>query len=231
MVDTLGTQPLPRAAKAHRSFPRVRPAVELWLTWVGAAAVPGLWWLDTPYVSGLGEWLTGAGRIPGLLAGYAVVVLIALMSRFPALGDGVGTDRLARWHAMGGRYTVSLTVAYGLLILWGYAVTAHTEVVRQSGVLVLSYPDVLAATVAGLLLPGIGVVSARAGRDPGADDHRDQRGHPLWAGPSTDHRDGHQNHGGDRHSGSFRERQGPGNQQLCRSPTHPGSACSPKPAR
>jgi predicted ferric reductase len=65
---------------------------------------------------------------------------------------------------MGGRYTVSLVVAHGLLITWGYAVTAHTDVVSQTATLVLSYPDVLMATVAGLLLVGIGVVSARAAR-------------------------------------------------------------------
>ncbi|MFI5085080.1 MAG: ferric reductase-like transmembrane domain-containing protein, partial [Actinomycetales bacterium] len=56
------------------------------------------------------------------------------------------------------------TVAHGLLIIWGYAVTAHTDVLNQTSVLVLSYPDVLAATVAGLLLLGVGVISARAAR-------------------------------------------------------------------
>ena len=71
-----------------------------------------LWWHDTPAVTGFGDWLTNAGRITGLLAGYAVVVLVALMARVPALERGVGTDRLARWHAMGGRYTVGLVVAH-----------------------------------------------------------------------------------------------------------------------
>ena len=54
------------------------------------------------------------------------------MARVPALERGVGTDRLARWHAMGGRYTVSLAVAHTLLIIWGYAVTAHTNVVHET---------------------------------------------------------------------------------------------------
>ena len=51
------------------------------------------------------------------------------MARIPPLERGVGADRLARWHAMGGRYMVSLVVAHALLIIWGYAVTAHTDVV------------------------------------------------------------------------------------------------------
>src|SRR5947208_11181371 len=118
----------------------------------GAVATLLLWWHDTPSISGLGDWLTNAGRITGLLAGYAVVVLVALMARIPPVERGVGADRLARWHAMGGRYTVSLVVAHGLLISWGYAVTAHTDVVSQTKTLLLSYPDVLMATVGGLLL-------------------------------------------------------------------------------
>ena len=86
------------------------------------------------------------------------------MARIPPLERGIGADRLARWHALGGRYTVSLVVAHGLLIIWGYAVTAHTNVAAQTKTLLLSYPDVLVATVAGLLLVGVGVVSARAAR-------------------------------------------------------------------
>ncbi|MDQ0275964.1 putative ferric reductase [Arthrobacter silviterrae] len=164
MVNMLRAQALPRADRVHGRIRCVRPAAVLWLVWAGAAAVLSLWWFDTPNVSGLGDWLTGAGRITGLMAGYAVVVLIALMSRIPALDRGVGTDRLSRWHAMGGRYAVGLTVAHGLLITWGYAVTSHTNFLHQGVVLILSYPDVLAATVAGLLLLGVGMVSARAAR-------------------------------------------------------------------
>jgi hypothetical protein len=57
---------------------------------------------------------------------------------------------------LGGRYVVSLVVAHGLLIIWGYAVTAHTDVVTQTGTLLTSYPDVLMATVAGLADPFTG---------------------------------------------------------------------------
>ena len=131
---------------------------------LGVLAVLGLWWQDTRFIYGWGDWLTNAGRITGLLAGYAVVVLLALMARVPWLEHRVGTDRLARWHAMGGRYTISLAVAHTLLIIWGYAVTAHTGVVGETGTLLTSYPDVLMATVALGLLVVVGVVSARAAR-------------------------------------------------------------------
>jgi predicted ferric reductase len=142
----------------------ISPNVALALIAVGGVAVLGLWWQDTNFVYGLGGWLTNAGRITGLGAGYAILVVLALMARVPALERGVGSDRLARWHAAGGRYTVGLAVAHTLLIIWGYAVTAHTDVVSQTGTLVLTYPDVLMATVALGLFLLVGVTSARAAR-------------------------------------------------------------------
>ena len=142
----------------------VAPSAALAAIAVGAVAVVGLWWQDTNFVHGWGDWLTNAGRITGLLAGYAVIVLLALMARVPALERGVGTDRLARWHAMGGRYTVSLATAHTLLIIWGYAVLAHAGLVHESWTLLTSYTDVLMATAALGLLLVVGVASARAAR-------------------------------------------------------------------
>src|SRR5262245_4770000 len=120
---------------------RAHPAAVLGLIALGAAATIGLWWRNTPAVHGLGDWLTNAGRITGLLAGYGVVVLVALMARLPPLERGIGADRLARWHSRGGRYTVGLVVAHALLIVWGYAVVAHTSGVAEAGVLVTRAPE------------------------------------------------------------------------------------------
>jgi predicted ferric reductase len=145
-------------------YRRADPATVLTVLWLGAGAVLLLWWRDTVAIHGFGDWLTNAGRITGLLAGYLVVVLLALMARVPALERGIGTDRLARWHAMLGRYTVCLVVAHSLLIIWGYAVTAHRGVVSQTGSLITAYPDVLMATVALGLLVTVGITSARAAR-------------------------------------------------------------------
>jgi predicted ferric reductase len=158
---TLGTRSAPRSAPPALV---VSPPVGLALIGAGALAVLFLWWQDTVFIYGLGSWLTNAGRITGLLAGYAVVVLLALMARVPAVERGIGTDRLTRWHSMGGRYTVCLAVAHTLLIIWGYAVTAHTNVFSQTATLVTTYPDVLMATVAVLLLVAVGIASARAAR-------------------------------------------------------------------
>ena len=131
---------------------------------VGGAATIGLWLSNSPAERGLGDWLTGAGRITGLAAGYTVVILLALMARIPALERGVGADRLTRWHSMGGRYTVCLVAVHATLITWGYSVSAHTGLVHQTSELLLSYPDVMMATVAGGLFIMVGITSARAAR-------------------------------------------------------------------
>jgi len=158
------TADAPTLRGAQRAYLRLGGTPALATIWAGAAAVVFLWWHDTPFVVGLDGWLTNAGRITGLLTGYLVVVLLALMARVPALERGVGTDRLARWHAMAGRYTVCLAVAHTVLIIWGYSITAHQNVVRQTGSFLISYPDVLMATVAIGLLVMVGITSARAAR-------------------------------------------------------------------
>lgn len=150
-----------RHRRPRRSLvPRLVPLV----IWAGAAGVLALWWSDTTSVVGPAGWLTGAGRITGLLAGYACAVLLALMARVPLLDHSIGTDRLARWHALGGRCTVSLALAHTLLIIWGYSLTAHTGVVSQGTDLVLHYPDLLKGTAGFLLFLATGVLSARAAR-------------------------------------------------------------------
>jgi predicted ferric reductase len=143
----------------------VSPRTALAAIGAGGLGALWLWWHDQSRdLYTLGGWLTGAGRITGLLAGYGVAVQLLLMSRAPVLDRGIGTDRLARWHAFGGRYTVSLMLAHTILITWGYAVSADEGVIPQASALLASYPDVLMATVALGLFLLIGLVSVRAVR-------------------------------------------------------------------
>ena len=161
------TGPMPRArtktAPRRLSRPAV-PGIVLTVIALGAAGVVWLWWRDTTSIQGMGATLTNAGRILGLLSGYGFVVLVALMARLPPLERGIGSDRLTRWHAMGGRYIITVTTGHVLAIVWGYAVTAHESVTSETGTLLTSYPDVLMATVSVFLLLGIGAFSARAAR-------------------------------------------------------------------
>ncbi|WP_440105297.1 ferredoxin reductase family protein [Streptosporangium sp. H16] len=156
-----GTRTRRRRVPARPPARRARPPLVLALIYAGAVAATATCWSDLTSVSGLTGALAWAGRLTGLLAGYACAVLLGLMARVPALDRGVGTDRLARWHATGGRHTVVLSVAHML-----FAVAAH---VARSGAgapeaiagLVLDGPAMPEAMVALLLLVGVAVVSVR----------------------------------------------------------------------
>ncbi|KPI16382.1 Ferric reductase domain protein transmembrane component domain-containing protein [Actinobacteria bacterium OK074] len=163
----------PRTA-THVPLPprRSPPPPVLALLWAGAAAVLALWWSDTGSVVGAAGWLTGAGRIAGLLCGYACAVLVALMARVPLFERRIGSDRVARWHAMAGRYTVCLLLAHVVLILLGYAAQDHASLVHETVTVVLDYPDMLKATIGTLILFAVGISSARAARR--------RIGHEFW---------------------------------------------------
>ena len=141
----------------------VMPAMVRAVIGAGVVAVVLLWWKDTPTITSYGDALTEAGDLLGLLAGYAFVVLVGLMARIPPLERGIGADRLTRWHAMGGRYVITLVTGHVLLVTWGYAVTAHESLTRQA-IGMLSYTDVLYATIAWFLLLLIAAISASAVR-------------------------------------------------------------------
>ena len=142
----------------------VLPVVVLAVIALGLVGVGYLWWQNTVFLHTPGAVLTDIGEILGLLAGYGVVVLVALMSRLPPLERGIGTDRLARWHATGGRYVISFVSGHVVFIVWGFAVTAHESVTKETITLEKTFPDILMATVAWFLLLMVAAISIRAAR-------------------------------------------------------------------
>ncbi|MFF8992063.1 ferric reductase-like transmembrane domain-containing protein [Streptomyces sp. NPDC014983] len=150
--------PLPGTARRSPAGPLLA------VLWAGASAVFALWWVDTASVVGAAGWLTGAGRLTGLLCGYACAVLVGLMARVPLLENRVGSDRVSRWHAMAGRYTVCLLVAHIVLILAGYAAQDRASLWHETVTVVLDYPDMLKATAGTVILFAVGITSARAAR-------------------------------------------------------------------
>jgi predicted ferric reductase len=133
---------------------------------LGALGVGYMWWHDTTPadLQGLGPWFVTIARVTGLVGTYLVVVEVLLMSRVPWLDRLIGMDRLAVWHRRNGGYAISLLVAHAVLAVWGRAIVGHEGLPRETGLIVLVYPDILAATVGLGLLVGIGVLSARAVR-------------------------------------------------------------------
>ncbi len=144
---------------------RDAPVAALLLFAAGGGVVIDLWWATTPAVGRTpGEPLIAAGRVLGLLSGYLVSVALVLMARIPVLERLLGADRLARWHAMIGRYVVWSIVAHATLITFGYAMRAHTGAGHQLITFWSTFPYVLMATAAFALFILVGVTSVRAAR-------------------------------------------------------------------
>jgi predicted ferric reductase len=125
-------------------------ALAIWPV-VLAAAGPGLPVLGT------------LAHVCGLLAGYGVLVLLFLESRWPPLERGVGSDVLARWHGRGGRAVI------GLVLVHAWAAIAAWSRSRGEGLLtgtwqVLLMPALPAATAGTALMVVVAGMSVRAAR-------------------------------------------------------------------
>ncbi|MEU9176627.1 hypothetical protein AB0C90_07220 [Streptomyces sp. NPDC048550] len=113
----------------------------------GAGVVALLWAAQVRPSARLDALFATAAHLTGLLAGYGVLVLLLLMARVPAVEHGVGADRLARWHALGGRHVLLLCFGHALFALCGYAAHQGVDVVSAVREL-FGYPAVAAASLA-----------------------------------------------------------------------------------
>ncbi len=107
---------------------------------------------------------TAIGRMTGLLAAYAMVVVVLLVARVPPLERAIGQDRLVAWHRKLGPWPLYLLIGHAVFITVGYARAAHDGVLHQLGQLLWTYPGILAATAGSLLLMAAGVTSYRLAR-------------------------------------------------------------------
>lgn len=91
-----------------------------------------------------------------------MALVVLQMARVPALERRVGSDRVARWHAMSGRYTICLVLAHLVLIMWGYALQAGKsfgDIVQQTIDSINQLPDMGKAAIGTGLLFLIGLLS------------------------------------------------------------------------
>ncbi len=111
-----------------------------------------------------GEPLIALGRLTGLVAAYAMLLIVLLVARLPPLERVVGHPRLVYWHRRLAPWPLVLIAAHGAFITFGYAQQARTGPLRELGVLLTTYPGVLAGTAGFLLLMAAGVTSYRRAR-------------------------------------------------------------------
>jgi ferredoxin-NADP reductase len=107
---------------------------------------------------------TALGRLTGLLAAYAMIVVVVLVARVPPLERAIGQDRLVAWHRKLGPWPLYLLLAHAVLITVGYAQAARDGVLHQFGVLLTTYPGILAATAGSIALFAAGISSYRLAR-------------------------------------------------------------------
>src|SRR3954471_9405086 len=119
---------------------------------------------STGSLSAPGGIATALGRLTGLLAAYAMVVVVLLVARVPVLERAIGQDRLVAWHRKLGPWPLYLLLAHAVLITVGYARQAHDGVLHQFGQLLLTYPGILAATAGSICLFAAGITSYRIAR-------------------------------------------------------------------
>jgi predicted ferric reductase len=115
-------------------------------------------------LSAPGGIATALGRLTGLLAAYAMVVVVLLVARVPPLERAIGQDRLVAWHRRLGPWPLYLLLAHAVLITVGYARQAQDGVLHQFGRLLLTYPGILAATAGSIFLFAAGISSYRRAR-------------------------------------------------------------------
>jgi predicted ferric reductase len=115
-------------------------------------------------LSAPGGIATALGRLAGLVAAYAMVVVVLLVARVPPLERAIGQDRLVAWHRRLGPWPLYLLLAHAVLITVGYARQAQDGLLHQLGQLLLTYPGVLASAAGSLLLFAAGITSYRLAR-------------------------------------------------------------------
>lgn len=143
--------------------PRAAPTPVLLVIVAGAGAAAGWPLVVDLSAPGPVQVVGVVARTSGMLAGYGVLVMLALVSRSPALERGVGADVLARWHARGGRLVVVLVLLHAWAAVVGWAQSRQVSVTAGLWQ-VLQLPWLVAATAGTLLLLAVGAVSARAAR-------------------------------------------------------------------
>lgn len=142
----------------------VRAADVVWVLVLNAVLITGMWVRHggAGSLHSASAVLTAAGQLTALLGTYGALIQVVLMSRSPWLEQLFGLDGLAHLHRLLGFTTISLICGHVVLSTAGYALGDGSSFMGEMWALLTTYPYVLMAGVATLLLIGVGVTSLRA---------------------------------------------------------------------
>lgn len=104
------------------------------------------------------------GSLTGLAGTYLALVMLLLVSRIPAVERVVGQDGLVRWHKRLAPWPISLIAAHAVLLTIGYGDAAKTGPLAEVGTLIRTFPNMVTATIALVVMLAVAGVSVRAVR-------------------------------------------------------------------
>jgi predicted ferric reductase len=114
--------------------------------------------------SGPADLFTSLGRLSGLVAAILLLVQVFLMARVPMIERSFGQDELARRHRLVGFWSFNLLMVHIGLILVGYTLRDHNNLLRETWNVSTTYGGMLLAVVGTLALTVVAVTSVRAAR-------------------------------------------------------------------
>ncbi|WP_279579128.1 ferric reductase-like transmembrane domain-containing protein [Fodinicola feengrottensis] len=156
-----------RRTGSHRRTPGWWRDAVGFTAWMSLLVVVALWVANRGVQNAdtLPGLATSLGRLAGLLSADLLLCRqVLLMARIPWVERGFGQDALVRTHRLVGFTSFHLLLAHIVLIVVGYAADAHTGLPAQAWSLVTTYPGMLLATAATVLLVMVVVTSVRAAR-------------------------------------------------------------------
>lgn len=167
MTATLSSVRLTRTRRRRRPTPRWWRDVVGIACWASVLIVIALWLSGRGaqlLTAGPADLFTSLGRITGLIAADLLLVQVILMARVPMIERSYGQDELARRHRLVGFASFNLLMLHVVLILIGYTLRDHNDLVHETWSVVTSYGGMLLAVAAVAALTAVVVTSVRVAR-------------------------------------------------------------------
>jgi predicted ferric reductase len=126
-----------------------------------ASAVTSETWSQLRAPGGMALFI---GGLTGLAGTYLALVMVLLVSRVPHVERVLGQDGLLRWHRRLSPWPISLITAHVVTLTVGYAEAAKRGTWHEVATIVATFPWMVEATAAFLLMLVVALVSIRAVR-------------------------------------------------------------------
>ncbi len=124
------------------------------LAWSSMLVVVALWVSNRGLqnMGSLGGGITSLGRLVGLVSADLLLIQVLLMARIPMIEKVYGQDELAVRHRTVGFWSFNLMLGHIALMILGYSLTEHVNVIAQTWRFAVDYPGMLLAFGATFML-------------------------------------------------------------------------------